>query len=532
MICVDNLETGSLENIEHIKDDAFAFLYHDVVEPIEIDEPVDFVFHLAALASPIDYLRAPLAVAEGRLLRHAQRARARQVEARALPARLDERGLRRPAGASAARDLLGERQPDRPARRLRRGEALRRGADDGLPRPAGRRHRIARIFNTYGPRMRRNDGRAIRARSSARRSRASRSRCSATARRRGRFCYVDDLIRGLYLLATSERAPAGQHRQPRHELTMLELAQTVIRVTGSTSEIVFEALPVDDPQVRQPDITRARQVLGWEPEIDLEDGLRRWVKALGREPATSRPCAAGGWSSPCSPAALCRGRPPPRVAHMLVGIYDEAQTLYGRSTSDRHALKSLHAQELRASTCTGAARRRREATARQCDRSRAIRPTTGRLRPRGAVRGQYGIQVLFSVSGTPRWANGGRRSNSRPRTRIDLADFALAAATRYSGTVRRRPTAATLPRGARTGPPGTSRTTRSSSRPQYQQDRDEWVIAERGRLREDLQRGLRRRPRDAASQTSGSPAASPRRAGTTTRRAPAVGLAARVPRAR
>jgi dTDP-glucose 4,6-dehydratase len=100
------------------------------------------------------------------------------------------------------------------------------------------------------------------------------------------LCYVDDLIRGLYLLATSDEHLPVNIGNPDHEVTMLELAQTVIRVTGSTSELVFEALPMDDPQVRRPDITRARQALGWEPEIDLEEGLRRWVKALGREPAT------------------------------------------------------------------------------------------------------------------------------------------------------------------------------------------------------------------------------------------------------
>jgi dTDP-glucose 4,6-dehydratase len=97
-------------------------------------------------------------------------------------------------------------------------------------------------------------------------------------------CYVDDLIRGLYLLASSVEHLPVNLGNPGYELTMLELAQTVIRVTGSPSEIVFEALPIDDPQVRRPDITRAKQVLGWTPEIDLEEGLRRWLDAIGREP--------------------------------------------------------------------------------------------------------------------------------------------------------------------------------------------------------------------------------------------------------
>jgi len=98
------------------------------------------------------------------------------------------------------------------------------------------------------------------------------------------LCYVDDLIRGLYLLMVSDEHLPVNIGNPDHEVTMLELAQTVIRISGSTSEIVFEALPIDDPQIRRPDITRARQILGWSPEVDLEEGLRRWLKALGREP--------------------------------------------------------------------------------------------------------------------------------------------------------------------------------------------------------------------------------------------------------
>jgi dTDP-glucose 4,6-dehydratase len=98
------------------------------------------------------------------------------------------------------------------------------------------------------------------------------------------LCYVDDLIRGLYLLATSDEHLPVNIGNPDHELTMRELAETVIRVSGSTSEIVFEALPIDDPQIRRPDITRARQILGWSPEIDLEEGLKRWLRAMGREP--------------------------------------------------------------------------------------------------------------------------------------------------------------------------------------------------------------------------------------------------------
>jgi dTDP-glucose 4,6-dehydratase len=143
--------------------------------------------------------------------------------------------------------------------------------------------RIVRIFNTYGPRMRRNDGRAsVNFLNQAMAGKPLTVYGDGSQTRS--LCYVDDLIRGLYLLATSDEHLPVNLGNPDHEVTMLELAQTVIRVAGSTSEIVFEALPIDDPQIRRPDITRAKQILGWSPEVDLEEGLKRWLKALGREP--------------------------------------------------------------------------------------------------------------------------------------------------------------------------------------------------------------------------------------------------------
>jgi dTDP-glucose 4,6-dehydratase len=141
---------------------------------------------------------------------------------------------------------------------------------------------IVRIFNTYGPRMRSHDGRAIPtfARQALENEPITVFGDGSQTRS---FCYVDDLIRGLQLLADSgEHLPVNLGNP--QEFSILELAQTVIRVTSSKSDIVFEALPIDDPQVRQPDITRARQLLGWEPEIQLEEGLRRMLPSLGREP--------------------------------------------------------------------------------------------------------------------------------------------------------------------------------------------------------------------------------------------------------
>jgi len=141
---------------------------------------------------------------------------------------------------------------------------------------------IARIFNTYGPRMRPNDGRAVP--TFVRQALEGKPlTVFGDGTQTRSFCYVDDLIRGLVALAESgEHLPVNLGNP--NEFTMNELAETVVRITGSKSEIVHEALPVDDPQVRQPEITRARQLLGWEPEIQLEDGLRRMMGTLGREP--------------------------------------------------------------------------------------------------------------------------------------------------------------------------------------------------------------------------------------------------------
>jgi len=284
VICVDNLETGSLENIEHASDPGtFRFLYHDVSEPIWIDEDVDVVFHLAALASPVDYMRLPLhSLKVGSYGTHHALGLAKWKRARFLISSTSEVygdpqihpqpetywGNVNPIGPRGVYD-----EAKRYAEALTMAYHNQQGVDTA----------IARIFNTYGPRMRKNDGRA----SSNFLMQAIEGKpltVYGDGSQTRSMCYVDDLIRGLYALATSEEHLPVNLGNPDHEVTMLELAQTCIRVTGSSSDIVFEALPVDDPQQRRPDITRARQILGWEPEIDLEAGLSRWLRALGREP--------------------------------------------------------------------------------------------------------------------------------------------------------------------------------------------------------------------------------------------------------
>jgi dTDP-glucose 4,6-dehydratase len=283
VICVDNLETGSLENIAHLRDDTFTFVNHNVIEPIYLDESIDFVFHLAALASPVDYLRAPLASLKvGSYGTHNALGLAKWKRARFLISSTSEvygDPLVHPQPESYWGNVnpIGPRGVYDEAKRYAEALTMTYHVQQGVDTC------IARIFNTYGPRMRRNDGRAsVQFINQAIAGKPLTVYGDGSQTRS--LCYVDDLIRGLYLLASSGEHLPVNLGNPDHELTMLDLAQTVIRVSGSTSQVVFEALPVDDPQIRRPDITRARELLGWQPEVGLEEGLGRWLKALGREP--------------------------------------------------------------------------------------------------------------------------------------------------------------------------------------------------------------------------------------------------------
>ena len=284
VICVDNLDTGSLHNIEHIGESGqFAFVNHDMVEHLELDEPVDFVYHLASPASPIDYMRLPLHTLKvGSYGTHNALGLAKFKRARFLVSSTSE-VYGDPQIHPQPESYWGNVNPIGPRGVYDEAKRYAEALTMAYHRQQGVDTAIARIFNTYGPRMRANDGRA-----SVTFLRQALDGKPLTVFGDGSqtrsLCYVDDLIRGLVLLAESGEHEPVNIGNPDHEVTMLELAETVIRVTGSSSEIVFEALPTDDPQVRKPDIARAREVLGWEPEIDLEDGLRRWLVALGRTP--------------------------------------------------------------------------------------------------------------------------------------------------------------------------------------------------------------------------------------------------------
>jgi dTDP-glucose 4,6-dehydratase len=285
VICVDNLDTGSLQNVEHLRGDEFQFINQDVTLHLELDEPVDMVFHLAALASPIDYLRMPLhSLKVGSYGTHNALGLAKFKRARFLLASTSEvygdpQVHPQPETYWGNVNPIGPRGVYDEAKRYSEALVMAYHGQQGVDTS------IARIFNTYGPRMRPSDGRAVP--TFVRQALEGKPlTVFGDGSQTRSFCYVDDLIRGLVLLAESNEHMPVNLGNPA-EFTLNELAETVLRVTGSKSETVYEALPVDDPQVRQPDITRARQLLNWEPTIQLEEGLQRMLPSFGREPVVA-----------------------------------------------------------------------------------------------------------------------------------------------------------------------------------------------------------------------------------------------------
>ena len=280
VICVDNLDTGNLQNIEHIRDDSFVFLNHDVTHHIELDEDIDFVFHLASPASPIDYARLPLhTLRVGSYGTHNALGLAKFKRARFLLASTSE-VYGDPLIHPQPESYWGNVNPIGPRGVYDEAKRYSEALTMAYHRQQGVDTRIVRIFNTYGPSMRPFDGRAVP--TFVRQALANKPlTVFGDGSQTRSFCYVDDLVRGLILLAES-----GEHKPVNignpTEMTLLELARAVVKVTGSSSEIVFEALPVDDPQVRKPDITRARELLGWEPQVGLEEGLGRLLESIER----------------------------------------------------------------------------------------------------------------------------------------------------------------------------------------------------------------------------------------------------------
>jgi len=279
VLCIDNLETGSLANIEHIRVPEFVHLNLDITDPYLVDEPVDFVYHLASPASPIDYLRLPLHTLKvgshgtHHTLGLAKRHRARFLLASTSEVYGDPQIHPQPETYWGHVNPIGPRGVYDEAKRY--AEALTMA----YHRQQGVDTSIVRIFNTFGPRMRPHDGRAIP--TFLRQALADRPiTVFGDGTQTRSFCFVSDLVRGIIGLSESGHHFPVNVGNP-DEFTLLDLARVVIEVTGSESEILFEALPTDDPKVRQPDTTLAREILGWAPEVSLREGLRRTIEASG-----------------------------------------------------------------------------------------------------------------------------------------------------------------------------------------------------------------------------------------------------------
>jgi dTDP-glucose 4,6-dehydratase len=281
VICIDNLDTGSLSNIEHIRDQNFHFVNHDLTEYVAIDEPVDRIFHMASPASPIDYARLPLHTLKvGSIGTHHMLGVAKAKRARILLASTSE-VYGDPQVHPQSEDYWGHVNPIGPRGVYDEAKRYAEALTMAYHRQQGVDTCIARIFNTMGPRMRPHDGRAIP--TFLRQALQDKPlTVFGDGSQTRSFCYVDDLVKGLIALMESDVHLPVNIGNP-DEFTLLDAAKTVIEVSESRSEIVFEALPTDDPQQRQPDISRAKQLLGWEPQVDLREALKRTIDKAGVE---------------------------------------------------------------------------------------------------------------------------------------------------------------------------------------------------------------------------------------------------------
>jgi len=273
VVGVDNLLTGSTENIAHLSNRDFTFIKHDVTNYIYIEGAVDAVLHWASPASPIDYLELPIPTLKvGALGTHKALGLAKAKNARFVIASTSE-VYGDPLEHPQTESYWGNVNPVGPRGVYDEAKRFAEAMTMAYHRYHNVDTKIVRIFNTYGPRMRLNDGRAVPAfMSQALRNEDVTIFGSGTQTRS--FCYVSDLVEGiLRLLDSSENDPVNIGNP--HEMTIEEIARTIIRMTGSKSQIVYRPLPEDDPKVRQPDITRARTLLGWEPKVGLEEGLTK-----------------------------------------------------------------------------------------------------------------------------------------------------------------------------------------------------------------------------------------------------------------
>ena len=285
VVGMDNLITGDLRNIEHLfpRDD-FEFYHHDVSKVVYVSGEVDYILHFASPASPIDYLKIPIQTLKvGSLGIHHLLGLAKEKKARIIIASTSE-VYGDPKVHPQTEDYWGNVNPVGPrgvydeAKRFQEAMTMAYHTFHGLET------RIVRIFNTYGPRMRLNDGRVLPA-FIGQALRGEDLTVFGDGSQTRSFCYVDDLVEGIYRLLLSDCADPVNIGNP-DEITISEFAEEIIKLTGTDQKVIYKDLPTDDPKVRQPDITKAREILGWEPKVSREEGLKityEYFKSLPTE---------------------------------------------------------------------------------------------------------------------------------------------------------------------------------------------------------------------------------------------------------
>jgi len=271
IICIDNLVTGNTRNIEHIDSDKFTYLKHDITKPIYFGDRIDYIFHLASPASPIDYLDLPIQTLKvGALGTYNLLGLAKEQGARFLLASTSE-VYGDPLVNPQPESYWGNVNPIGPRGVYDEAKRYAEAITMAYHRYHGVDTRIVRIFNTYGPRMRIDDGRVV-PNFIGQALRAEDLTVYGDGKQTRSFCYVSDEVDGIYRLMMSDcNLPVNVGNPDEH--TILEFAEKVLKIIGSDSQIVFRELPVDDPKVRRPDISRAKDVLGWEPVVGLGEGL-------------------------------------------------------------------------------------------------------------------------------------------------------------------------------------------------------------------------------------------------------------------
>ena len=276
VVGIDNLLTGDTANIAHLVNRDFTFIKHDVTNYIFVEGPVDAVLHWASPASPIDYLELPIPTLKvGALGTHKALGLAKEKKARFVIASTSE-VYGDPLEHPQKETYWGNVNPVGPRGVYDEAKRFAEAMTMAYHRYHGVDTKIVRIFNTYGPRMRVNDGRSVPAFMSQALRNEDVTLFGDGSQTRS-FCYVTDLVDGILRLLDSNTNEPVNIGNP-HELTIKEIAQTIIRMTGSSSQLVYRPLPEDDPKVRQPDITKARTLLGWEPKVPLEEGLTKTIE--------------------------------------------------------------------------------------------------------------------------------------------------------------------------------------------------------------------------------------------------------------